>query len=44
MTAAETNNGLEANPAVTEARVSESPHRRWHGGQAEGACVDAGPV
>jgi hypothetical protein len=44
MTAAETNNGLDASPTVTEARISEIPTDVGTAGQLMGACVDAGPV
>ena len=44
MTAAETNNGLDANPTVTEARISEVPTDVGTAGKLMGACVDAGPV
>src|SRR3954469_343049 len=44
MTAAETNNGLDANPTVTEARISPIPTDVGTAGQLMGACVDAGPV
>ena len=44
MTAAETNNGLDANPTVTEARMSDLPTDVGTAGELMGACVDAGPV
>jgi hypothetical protein len=44
MTAAETNNGLDANPKVTEARISNIPTDVGTAGVLMGACVDAGPV
>lgn len=44
MTAAETNNGLEANPTVTEARISDVPTDVGTAGKLMGACVNAGPV
>src|SRR3954447_12707026 len=44
MTAAETNNGMDANPKVTEARISEIPTDVGTAGKLMGACVDAGPV
>jgi hypothetical protein len=44
MTAAETNNGLDAQPKVTEARISEIPTDVGTAGELMGACVDAGPV
>src|SRR4051812_39358303 len=44
MTAAETNNGLDANPKVTEARISNIPTDVGTAGKLMGACVDAGPV
>src|SRR4051794_12323598 len=44
MTAAETNNGMDTNPAVTEARISEIPTDVGTAGKLMGACVDAGPV
>jgi hypothetical protein len=44
MTAAETNNGLDASPKVTEARISEIPTDVGTAGKLMGACIDAGPV
>jgi hypothetical protein len=44
MTAAETNNGLDANPKITEARMSEVPTDVGTAQQLMGACVDAGPI
>jgi hypothetical protein len=44
MTAAETNNGLDANPTVTEARISSVPTDVGTAGRLMGACVDAGPI
>jgi BNR repeat-like domain len=44
MTAAETNNGLDPNPTVTEARMSDVPTDVGTAGKLMGACVDAGPV
>jgi hypothetical protein len=44
MTAAETNNGMDAKPTVTEARMSEIPTDVGTAGVLMGACVDAGPV
>src|SRR3954462_12240776 len=44
MTAAETNNGLDAPPTVTEARLSNIPTDVGTAGEQMGACVDAGPV
>jgi hypothetical protein len=44
MTAAETNNGLDASPTVTEARISQIPTDVGTAGELMGACVDAGPV
>jgi hypothetical protein len=44
MTAAETNNGMDANPKVTEARISQIPTDVGTAGKLMGACVDAGPV
>ena len=43
MTAAETNNGFDANPTVTEARISEVPTDVGTAGKLMGACVSAGP-
>jgi hypothetical protein len=44
MTAAVTNNGLDANPTVTEARISDIPTDVGTAQELMGACVDAGPV
>src|SRR4051794_7924694 len=44
MTAAETNNGMDANPTITEARISPIPTDVGTAGELMGACVDAGPV
>jgi hypothetical protein len=44
MTAAETNNGLDANPTVTEARISDIPTDVGTASRLMGACVSAGPV
>jgi hypothetical protein len=44
MTAAETNNGLDANPTVTEARISDIPTDVGTAGVLMGACMDVGPV
>ena len=44
MTAAETNNGLDASPTVTEARISDVPTDVGTAGELMGACVDAGPI
>jgi hypothetical protein len=44
MTAAETNNGLDAHPTVTEARLSDIPTDVGTAGELMGACIDAGPV
>jgi hypothetical protein len=44
MTAAETNNGLAASPAVTEARISEIPTDVGTAQKLMGACKDVGPV
>src|SRR3954451_23516823 len=44
MTAAETNNGLDASPKVTETRISDIPTDVGTAGKLMGACVDAGPV
>jgi hypothetical protein len=44
MTAAETNNGLAAHPAVTEARISDVPTDVGTAKLLMGACVDAGPI
>jgi hypothetical protein len=44
MTAAETNNGLAAHPAVTEARISNVPTDVGTAQLLMGACVDAGPI
>jgi hypothetical protein len=44
MTAAETNNGLDANPTVTEARISTVPTDVGTAGRLMGACMDVGPV
>jgi hypothetical protein len=44
MTAAETNNGLAANPKVTEARISDIPTDVGTAQKLMGACFDAGPV
>jgi hypothetical protein len=44
MTAAETNNAFDANPTVTEARISDVPTDVGSAGKLMGACVDAGPV
>ncbi|MDQ1715960.1 MAG: repeat-like domain [Frankiaceae bacterium] len=44
MTAAQTNNGLDANPTITEARMSDIPTDVGTAQKLMGACVDAGPV
>jgi hypothetical protein len=44
MTSAETNNGLAANPTITEARLSDIPADVGTAGELMGACIDAGPV
>jgi BNR repeat protein len=44
MTAAETNNGLAANPIVTEARISNIPTDVGGASKLMGACKDVGPV
>jgi hypothetical protein len=44
MTAAQTNNGLAANPKVTEARISDIPTDVGTAQKLMGACFDAGPV
>ena len=44
MTAAETNNGMDANPTVTETRISDIPTDVGTASKLMGACVDAGPV
>ncbi|MEA2410473.1 MAG: hypothetical protein QOC77_1034 [Thermoleophilaceae bacterium] len=44
MTAAETNNGLDAHPTVTEARISNIPADVGTAGELMGACMDVGPV
>jgi hypothetical protein len=44
MTAAETNNGLDANPTVSEARISEIPTDVGTAQKLMGACMDVGPV
>jgi hypothetical protein len=44
MTAAETNNGLDANPIITEARISEIPTDVGTAQKLMGACKDVGPV
>jgi hypothetical protein len=44
MTAAETNNGFDANPTVTEARISDVPTDAGTAGRLMGACMDVGPV
>src|SRR3954470_4840446 len=44
MTAAVTNDGLAANPTVTEARISDIPTDVGNAQELMGACVDAGPV
>src|SRR3954465_14072186 len=44
MTAAETNNGLDANPTVTEARMSDIPTDVGTAPELMGACTDIGPV
>ncbi|MEA2441760.1 MAG: repeat-like domain [Thermoleophilaceae bacterium] len=44
MTAAETNNGLEANPIITEARISGIPTDVGTAQKLMGACKDVGPV
>jgi hypothetical protein len=44
MTAAETNNGLDANPTVTEARMSEVPTDVGTAQELMGACTNVGPV
>ncbi len=44
LTAAETNNAFDANPTVTEARMSEVPADVGTAAKLMGACVSAGPV
>jgi hypothetical protein len=44
MTAAQTSNGLKANPAIAEARMSDIPTDVGTAQKLMGACVDAGPV
>jgi hypothetical protein len=44
MTAAETNNGLDAKPTVTEARISDQPTDVGTASRLMGACTQAGPV
>src|SRR3954452_8673538 len=44
MTAAETNDGLSANPTVVEARISDIPTDVGNAQELMGACIDAGPV
>jgi hypothetical protein len=44
MTAAETNNGLDAHPTVTEARLSDVPTDVGTASELMGACINAGPV
>lgn len=44
MTAAETNNGMDAKPTVTEARMSNIPTDVGTAGKLMGACINAGPV
>jgi BNR repeat-like domain len=44
MTAAETNDGLAANPSVVEARISDIPTDVGNAQELMGACIDAGPV
>jgi hypothetical protein len=44
MTAAETNNGLDANPTVTEARISDVPTDVGTAGRLMGACQQPSPV
>src|SRR4051812_2363843 len=44
MTAAQTSNGLDANPTVTDARMSDIPADVGTAKELMGACTDAGPV
>jgi hypothetical protein len=44
MTAAETNNGLDANPTVSETRISDIPADVGTAQKLMGACKDVGPV
>src|SRR4051812_747534 len=44
MTAAQTSNGLDANPKITEARMSDVPTDVGTAKELMGACVDAGPI
>src|SRR3954469_17347566 len=44
MTAAQTSNGLDANPTVTEARMSDIPTDVGTAQELMGACTEAGPV
>lgn len=44
MTAAETNNGRDANPTVRETRISPVPTDVGSAAKLMGACVSAGPV
>jgi hypothetical protein len=44
MTAAETNNGLDANPTVTETRISNVPTDVGTASRLMGACMQVGPV
>jgi BNR repeat-like domain len=44
MTAAETNNGLDANPKISEARMSSIPTDVGTAPELMGACTNVGPV
>jgi hypothetical protein len=44
MTAAETNNGMDANPTVTESRISDIPTDVGTASRLMGACMNVGPV